>query len=143
MGRLSASHAKNFLVVDNDPNDAFFIDRALRSSPRCGFTLVCSDLADARAYLVGQGSYADRCRYPMPDLVISDLKLVPDSAADLVRWLRQQPPPLHQLPIVILTGSTSPVDLAAAKSAGAQNVFEKPTSLDALNTLVAAIARDY
>lgn len=79
----------------------------------------------------------------MPDLVISDLKLFPNSAADLVRWVRQQPPPLHQLPIVILTGSTSPVDLAAARLAGAQNVFEKLGTLDALNTLVTTIARDY
>lgn len=140
---MSASQLKNFLIVENDLNDAFFINRALRSSPRCGFTRVCSDLADARSYLVGDGSYADRCKYPIPDLVISDLRFVPDSAADLVRWVRRQPPPLHQLPIVILTGSTSPVDLAAAKLAGAQNVFEKPGTLDALTNLVTTIARDY
>jgi CheY-like chemotaxis protein len=130
------------LIVDNDPNDGFFINRALRSSPGCGFTLVCRNLAEARAYLVGEGSYADRGQYPMPDLVISDLNLISHSAADLIRWVRQQPPPLQKIPIVILTGSAAPADLAAVKLAGAQNIFEKPCTFEALVTLVAEITRD-
>jgi hypothetical protein len=50
MDILSAYKAKHFLVVENDANDAFFIDRALRGAPQCKSTVICRSGSEAQAY---------------------------------------------------------------------------------------------
>ena len=54
------------LVVEDDPNDLFFLKRAFSSvQTRCLMQAV-GDGAEAIDYLRGVDDYADRQRYPIP-----------------------------------------------------------------------------
>lgn len=134
--------ASVFLIVENDPNDAFLIRRALKSSPNFGSSFLCRNPSEAKAYLLGAGMYSDRAAYPLPTVVISDLRMDAELGTDLVQWLREQPPPLSTISIVILTGSASPVQWDAAQKVGAQKLFRKPARLEDLQALVLEIARE-
>lgn len=130
----------NFLVVENDPNDAFFIKRALS---RAGSAHVCTNPEEARAYLSGAGPFQDRTKFPFPELILSDLRMEQHCGINFVQWLRMQPSPIRDTHIVILTGSTSPEDCEAARNAGAQKVLQKPGTLEDLQKLLYNVTEQF
>lgn len=137
---MAVEKRPNFLVVENDPNDAFFIRRALAPA---GAAHVCKNPEEARAYLSGSGSFQDRTKYPLPELILTDLRMDQHCGLKFVQWLRNQPSPLRETNIVILTGSANATEYAAAEKIGAQQVLCKPTSLDDLKNLVSGLVRQF
>src|SRR5205085_8031407 len=87
--------------------------------------------------------YGDRSKYPMPDIILTDLRMENESGIELVEWIRQQDPPLRDTKILILTGSASQLQFDAAERVGAQGVYRKPTRLEHLEELLASIAAQY
>jgi CheY-like chemotaxis protein len=139
---LDTNRSSNFLIVENDPNDAFLIHRALTSA-NCGMSLVCRNASEAKSYLRGAGMYADRKRYPFPAVVLTDLRMGHESGIELVTWIRQQEQPVRDLKVIILTGSATELQWDAAMKAGAQYVHRKPTKLEDLEKLLASIADEF
>ena len=131
-----------FLIVENDPNDAFLIRRALASA-KCAPASVCRNVSEAKAYLKGAGMYANRSKYPMPDVVLTDLRMEEESGIELVEWIRQQEPPLRDITVLILTGSATPLQFDAAQKVGAQGVHRKPSRLEDLHELLVSIANEF
>ena len=87
--------------------------------------------------------YANRAKYPFPDVILTDLRMEEESGIELVEWVRQQEPPLRDITILILTGSATPVQFEAAQKVGAQGVHRKPTKLEDLQQLLAGIAKEF
>ena len=58
--------------------------------------------------------YADRAAYPLPNVIITDLRMGADSGIELVEWVRIQAPPIRDTPMIILTGSARPPEFDAA-----------------------------
>jgi DNA-binding response OmpR family regulator len=80
-------------------------------------------------YLEGEPPYDDRRLYPMPPLVILDVRMPKRSGLELLAWMRSRPD-LAQLPVYMLTSSTLEFD--RAMSMGATDYFTKPMSFDGL-----------
>ncbi|PSR17150.1 two-component system response regulator [filamentous cyanobacterium CCP3] len=98
------------LLVEDNPKDVFLVQRAAR---RAGVTTplqVVSDGDAALNYLSGVAPYGDRAAYPLPVLVLLDLKLPRRSGAEVLAWIRQQPR-LRRLPVVVLTSSREYADI--------------------------------
>jgi len=55
-------------------------------------------------YLAGKGGYADREKFPLPGLMLLDLKMPWMDGFDVLSWLRRQPE-FEALPVVLLTSS--------------------------------------
>src|SRR5438876_3723658 len=87
---------------------------------------IVSDGLELVSYLKGEGSYADRRRYPFPDLVLLDLKMPRMDGLEVLRWLRQQPI-LKRLPVIVLTNSSRQSDAELAYEVGANSYLVKPT----------------
>lgn len=87
--------------------------------------------------------YANREFYPMPDVIITDLRMGDESGMELVEWVRQQQPPLRDTPVIILSGSCTPLQLDAASKVGANAVHRKPTRLEDLEQLLNSIASEF
>src|SRR5688500_5228761 len=87
-----------FLVVENDPNDAFLITRALMKSEACGASTVCRNPSEAKDYLRGAGMYSNREAYPQPNVILTDLRMGNETGLELVEWVRKQEPPLRDTP---------------------------------------------
>lgn len=130
-------------MVENDPNDALLIRRALQRSARGGFSFVCRNPGEAQAYLIGTGMYADRSAFPLPNLIITDLRMGAETGIKLVEWVRKQREPLKDTPTIILTGSARPLEFQEAERAGAQRVFRKPTRFEDLQKLVEDITSEF
>jgi len=123
------------LLVEDDPNDVLLLKRAFRRANIVNPLQVIADGEAAVHYLSGVGTYADRQSYPLPVLMLLDLKLPRRSGHEVLAWLRQQPG-LKRLPVVVLTSSQEHIDIDKAYDLGANSYLVKPVGFDALIEMV-------
>src|SRR5438309_108541 len=103
---------KIILQIEDDPNDVFILRHAMKKAGVVNPIQVVNDGQQAIDYLKGAGSFADRERFPLPSLVLLDLKLPYVMGLDVLKWIRQQP---GAAPIVVvLTASGEDADIATA-----------------------------
>ena len=123
------------LLVEDDPNDILLTQRAFRRANIVNPLQVVQDGETAVQYLSGQEIYADRDRYPIPILILLDLKLPRCSGLEVLAWLREQPK-LKRLPVVVLTSSNQSSDLNHAYDLGVNSYLVKPVAFNALLEMV-------
>ena len=119
------------LLVEDDPNDVFLIQRAFRKANLANPIQVMNDGEAAVQYLSGQEPYADRDRYPLPAIILLDLKLPRRSGHEVLVWLKQQPE-LKRLPVVMLTSSRQTPDVKRAYDLGVNSYLVKPIGFASL-----------
>jgi CheY-like chemotaxis protein len=125
------SSGLTILHVEDDPNDVLLIARAFRKAEIAAQIQVVNDGEQAVHYLSGTNSFAQRERFPVPAVVLLDLKLPRKSGIEVLEWLRSQPG-LKRIPIVMLTSSRQPVDINRAYDLGVNAYLVKPVDFDAL-----------
>src|SRR5437016_8522216 len=62
------------LLVEDEENDIYFVQRATEQSAAGHTVYAVKDGEEAIRYLLGKGEYADRESFPMPNVVLTDLK---------------------------------------------------------------------
>jgi len=95
------------LVADDSAEDLFFIQRALGSDRADCILRSVRDGREAVEYLEGANHFGDREKFPVPHVLVTDLKMPRMNGFEVVAWLRSHPP-LATLPVVVLT--SSPLD---------------------------------
>ena len=126
---------ENIMVVEDEPSDFLLLRRALSKEWADAPVLWMRDGIHAIDYLRGGGQYGDREKFPMPTLVILDLKLPRLGGLELLEWMGTEPT-TTRLPVVVISGSTDPVDASRAYALGARSFFAKPATLAELEALV-------
>ncbi|MCU0536176.1 MAG: response regulator [Hydrococcus sp. Prado102] len=134
---MTASEYK-ILLVEDDSNDILFIQRAFRQANLNNSIYIVRNGDDAVAYLSGEGMYSSRETYPLPLLILLDLKLPCRSGLEVLKWLRKQPI-LKRIPVVILTSSKEYIDVNNAYDLGVNSYLLKPVKFEALIKMVKAI----
>jgi CheY-like chemotaxis protein len=132
MGRSQILH------VDDDPNDVLLVRQACRKAGLNCEWQALNDGDEAIAYFQGADKFADRDQYPLPNLVLLDLKMARLSGFDVLAWLRQDAK-WHSLPVVVLTSSNQEADVQRAYSLGANSYLVKPVDFEKLVEIVQAV----
>jgi DNA-binding response OmpR family regulator len=119
------------LLVEDDANDVFFLERAFKKADVKVPVRVARDGQEAIDYLSHSGIYQDRVQNPDPCLLIIDLTLPKKNGLEVLHWLRHQSQ-LQDLPVVMVTslGETGMRDRAMNEGVEAFRV--KPMSLEEL-----------
>jgi len=115
------------LQIEDSPDDAFLVKRALR---RTGYDVDLEQISSA-----AQALYALRQRVlshdGLPRLVLLDLNMSGmDGRAFLLRLRGEET--LRQLPVVVLSNSSNAADVHFAYRNGANSYHEKPSTADGL-----------
>lgn len=129
---------ETILLVEDNPRDVLLIQRAFRKANVAIPLQVVEDGEVAIRYLSGEEPYTDRDRYPLPLLILLDLKLPRKSGAEVLAWLRQQPA-LKRLPVVVLTSSKEYADINHIYDLGGNAYMVKPVAFDNLVEIVKAL----
>ena len=129
------------LIAEDNQDDAFFLERAFSKVGAKVRLHFVADGEDAIEYLQGSKGFADRKAFPFPDLLLLDLKMPRLSGFQVIEWVRSNPGSRH-LPIVILTGTSSPADLKSAYALGADACLPKPDDAN-LIPIVERLERDW
>jgi len=125
--------------VEDDPQDTLLADFALQKILPGVALSVVSDGIQAVKYLSGELPYADREKYPFPDVVLLDLQLPLMDGFDVLRWIRRQPD-LKLLPVIAMTGSMRKEDTILAFKAGANHCVLKSQGFRLLAEKVVEVA---
>ena len=123
------------LVAEDDPNDALLVQRAFHTARLANPVQVVGDGEKAIAYLSGVPPYNDREKFPLPMIILLDLKMPRKGGHEVLEWLRTQPR-LKRLPVVILTSSSEMTDINRAYDLGANSYLVKPVEFEALLEMV-------
>ena len=128
------------LVVEDDPADAYFLQKAFdRILANCAVNRV-ADGEEAKAYLQGTGSYSDRRAFPLPSVILLDLRMPRMNGFEFLAWLRQHPD-LKIIPAVIYSSSDNPSDVRKAYEAGANSFLHKRLSMNSVQETMRSFAR--
>jgi len=128
-------HNKIILLVEDDPNDVLLIQRAFQKAGLHNSLKVVRNGDQAIEYLSGENSYVDRERFPLPFLVLLDLKMPGTDGFEVLTWARNSPC-LKRLLIVVLTSSNLQADVDKAYELGANSYLVKPVEFDDMVNLI-------
>jgi CheY-like chemotaxis protein len=132
--------SKSVLIAEDDPADAFLLERAFAAAEISASLHFVRDGQEAIDYLEGSVNYADREVHPLPDLLLLDLKMPKLNGFDVLSWLRQQPG-LKRLLVTVLTSSDQPNDINRAYDLGANSYLLKPHNSHELSELVKRVQK--
>jgi len=136
----NAEVSKSILLVEDNPDDALFAKRAFAKVCPDARLNVARDGEMAVHYLSGTGEYQDRSRYPLPSLILLDLKLPRKSGLEVLEWLRSTPG-LRDIPVMVLTSSSHPQDQQRARELGIVEYYVKPVATEAFLEMARSICQ--
>jgi CheY-like chemotaxis protein len=122
------NHVHILLVEDNRMDVELTLD-AFREARLMNTVHVSPNGQTALDYLFGNGPYADREAYPLPNLILLDLKLPGIDGFEVLKRIKSAPV-LKRLPVVILTSSREEGDRALSYDIGANSYLVKPVSFE-------------
>src|SRR5437899_4792681 len=126
------------LLVEDDEADILLLRRAFRNAHIANPLIEVRDGQAAIQYLSGEGDYTDRTLYPIPFLILLDLRLPKLSGFEVIAWLRDQPQLAHLI-VVVLTASDHVSDVSKARELGANSYLVKPGNFEELVQMVKRI----
>jgi CheY-like chemotaxis protein len=126
------------LQVEDREEDVFLLRRALSRAGLDVLVQVASDGQEAIDYLAGTGKYSDRQQYPLPYLVLLDLKLPLLMGLDVLAWIRTQPA-LRSMVVIVLSSSIHEGDVQRAYQLGANAFLVKPSDTNTLTDMCQAL----
>jgi CheY-like chemotaxis protein len=116
------------LVEDNHMDVELTLD-AFREARLRNTIHVASDGEEALNYIFGRTVYADREKYPMPGLILLDLKMPRVDGFEVLRQVKSTPI-IKRIPVIVLTSSKEEGDRALSYDIGANSYLVKPVSFE-------------
>src|SRR5206468_3230197 len=89
-------------------------------------------------YLAGAGKYADRQTYPLPHLILLDLKLPGMDSSSVLKWIRERSE-FRNVRVVAWSASPPPGTEERLRIAGANHFIDKPDNIYGFKKLVSTI----
>jgi CheY-like chemotaxis protein len=129
------------LLVDDNPHDVVLIRLAFRRVGIIDTIQLVKDGTEAMRYIRGEGAYADRVQFPIPTLILLDLKMPQTSGFDVLQWIREQPD-LSNVVVVVMSGSKNDKDIDRAYLLGANSYLVKPTRFEEMVKMMETL-KDY
>jgi len=126
------------LVVEDDPNDQFLIQHAFREIGVIDPIHYVGDGAEAIAYMLGEGKYADREKYAYPTFIITDLKMPGTDGFAVLEFLKSNPD-WKVIPTIVLSASSDLDDIKKSYMLGASSYHIKPNTAEELRQQLAVI----
>jgi len=117
------------LLVEDDANDVMFVHMAFERAKLGHALMIVSDGDQAIKYLGGEGPYADREKFPVPVMMLLDLRLPTVSGFEVLGWVRSRAE-YKRLPVTVFTGTDYQKHLDRAYELGANSCLIKPLRLE-------------
>ena len=113
------------LLAEDDRNDIQLMRHALARANIPNPVMIVEDGQAVVDYLAGKAAYADRAKFPLPGLMLLDLKMPWMDGFDVLLWLRRHRE-FDSLPVVVLTSSKLQTDIDRSRQMGVYDYRVKP-----------------
>jgi len=113
------------LIVDDSEDEVELMLRAFKAAGFLNPLFVAKDGDEAIDYLKGTGKFSNRDEYPLPALILLDLKMPNRNGFEVLEWKRRHPD-FKSIRVVVLSNSGAIGDVNRAYSLGANSFIVKP-----------------
>jgi CheY-like chemotaxis protein len=128
------------LIAEDSESDRMLIELGFERA-KFPFTLqFVHDGFHATEYLEGVGRYANRAKFPVPVVLLTDLKMPRMDGFELLEWVRRNET-WRYLPVIVVTGSSQSDNLSRALNLGANTYVVKDLLMRPPPNLFEAIQR--
>ncbi len=114
------------LLVEDNPGDILLVKESFREISTPHRLSVARDGQEALDFVHGAGQFAG---LPRPDLILLDLNLPKISGLDVLAQLKSNAA-FQNIPVVVLSTSTSPMDIQKSYALAANCYLCKPNGLE-------------
>jgi len=128
----------SILLVEDREDDVVLIRRAFERAQIDAALKVAPDGKEGIAYLAGEGKFSNRNEYPLPWLILLDLKMPGVDGFEVLNWIRQHPC-FRSLVVIVLTSSDAIRDVNRAYQLGANSFLIKPSEFESAVNLARVI----
>ncbi len=128
----------HILLVEDNRMDVELTLDAFREARLLNTVHVAPNGQDALDYIFGRGKYAERNTYPIPNLILLDLKLPGIDGFEVLRQIKETPI-LKRIPVIVLTSSKEEGDRAFSYDIGANSYLVKPVSFEGFLSIIRQI----
>ena len=123
------------LIAEDDEDEALLLAHALKAIGVSNPVLMVDNGEHVIAYLKGEGQFADRETFPLPAVLITDLKMPAVGGFELLEWLRRNPR-FAIIPTLVFSNSSEPQDIQRAYALGANAYLVKPPGMEQLEAMM-------
>jgi two-component system, response regulator len=113
------------LIVEDEPAHAELTKRAMRKAGNANRIDIVQSGEEALDYLFNQGKYKDKSEYPIPGLIVLDIKLPGIDGIDVLKRVKTDDQ-LKSIPVIMLTTSEQEKDIAMSYKYHANSYLSKP-----------------
>lgn len=131
-------NSRTILLVEDSEDDVFFMKRALKLAGETLSVQVAEDGQVAIEYFSGEGAYVNRNEFPLPSLVLLDLRMPRVPGFEVLKWLRERNE-FDCIPVVVFSSSREDRDMRKAYTLGANSFMVKSGDTNQLATMVKMI----
>ncbi len=115
----------NILLVEDEEAHAELTRRAIRKAGNANRIDILTDGEEALEYVFNRGKYADKGKYPLPGLIMLDIKLPGIDGIEVLKQIKEHPL-LKKIPVIMLTTSEREEDICQSYSHYANSYLTKP-----------------
>jgi two-component system response regulator len=115
----------NILIVEDEEAHAELTKRAIRKAGNANRIDIVPDGEQALDYLFNRGEYSNKTEYPLPGLVLLDIKLPGIDGIEVLKLIKEDPH-LKKTPVIMLTTSEREEDVSEAYMHYANSYLTKP-----------------
>lgn len=123
------------LLVEDDLNDIFFVKRAFQKARLTTPLQVVTDGEEAIRYLRGEGKFSDRKNFPLPNLIVTDIKMPRRGGFEVLEWIKREAGALRRIPVVVVSSSGGLPDINRAYDLCANAYMIKPVNFREVENL--------
>jgi len=122
---MMTEQCSNILLVEDEEAHAELTKRAIRKAGNVNRIDIVGDGEEALDYLFNRNKYADKDRYPLPCLILLDIKLPGIDGIEVLKQVKENPV-LKRIPVVMLTTSDQEADVMRCYNHHANSYLTKP-----------------
>jgi CheY-like chemotaxis protein len=115
------------LLVEDSDDEVFFFGQAVQNILGLQIVGRVTNGQEAIEYLSGKGRYADRGRYPWPDVMVLEIRVPMHNGFELLEWMKTKP---HMPEVVIFSRSELEDEKKRALNLGAVLYQHKTTEVE-------------
>ena len=115
----------DILLVEDEPAHAELTRRAIRKAGNANRIFIVSDGEEAFDFLYHRGKYKNSVKYPLPGLILLDIKLPGIDGIEVLKTIKEDAL-LKRIPVIMLTTSEREEDIARSYNHFANSYLTKP-----------------
>jgi CheY-like chemotaxis protein len=135
---ICMSISKGVLIAEDEDNDFLLMERAFAKNSEKVPVTRARDGVEVISYLTGADGFEDRRQFPLPGVLLLDLKMPRKGGFEVLEWIRNHPA-FKPMIVIILSSSAQDKDVTNAYRLGANSYLTKPNDYAGLFELVNAL----